>query len=349
MPGVKRRGTQALLMLSLLAGCATGRLEGEEDVPGGGQPEGDTGAAVEDAWQVPKDDTGTLPVDSGNPFPDDAGNPSEDLGATPAEDAGIPSQDAAAPADAGTLAMDATTPGPDAGLRVDGGRVDTGLRLDTGVRVDSGGGGGCAAPRALCGGVCTDTSTSEAHCGACNNACSGPTPVCTAGRCVAPACGSGASDCDGSMANGCEVSHRSSASCGAAPNLGTWCGDVGCGFLCGSTSARVVATQTGRASAWFRGRTNECSTCPSRIQVVFNLSVPAGVDYDLYVYDSCTGASIGRSLALAGQPDRVTIERGGDVGSDSFNWFVEVRYVSGGACANWTLTVNTRSNSATSC
>lgn len=342
---MKRVVSIAPLLLSLLAGCATGSVEGEEDVPGGGQTEADTGVPAEDAWQVPKDDTGTLPPDSGTPLPEDAGTPVEDVPAPP-EDLGTPELDAGSAEDAGNPGFDVGQTDPDSGVRVDAGRADTGVRVDTGVGVD---GGACAAPRTLCSGVCTDTSSSEAHCGACGNACADPTPVCTAGRCVAPTCGSGASDCDGNMANGCEVSHRSSATCAAAPNLGSWCGDVSCGFLCGGTSSRVVATRTGRASAWFRGRTNECSNCPARVQVVFNLTVPAGVDYDLYVYDSCTGASIGRSLALAGQPDRVTIERGGDLGSNSFNWYVEVRYVSGNACGNWTLTVNTRSSNASSC
>ncbi|MEZ4392317.1 MAG: hypothetical protein R3A48_14605 [Polyangiales bacterium] len=326
------RARAALLCSMILAGCAEGTLDGlEGDAAITGTPAEpdatpeDLPAAGDDAFVIPVEDT---------PAPFDAGWSELDVGATP--DASAPFEDLVSPTlDAVTLdapAADVVTP--------DSPRVDA-PAADVGVS--------CAAPRLSCGGRCVDVSSDPANCGSCGAACSGATPMCAAGRCAAPSCGAGASDCDSNTANGCELSHRSSEVCASAPNLGSWCGDVACGFLCPSNSSRVVATRTGRASAWFRGRTNECSNCPARLDVTFTLTVPAGVDYDLYVYESCGGAPIGRSLLLQGQTDRVNINRSGDFGSDSFNWWVEVRYVSGGSCAPWTLTVQTRSNSASSC
>lgn len=331
------RSRAALLFSMILGGCAEGTLDGLDDAAAimGDPPEPD--AATEDLG-APGDDAFVIPAeDASAPF--DSGWSELDVGATPDLPASF--EDVVSPA------LDAVTPdapAPDL-VRVDAPVVDT-------PRVDAPAadvGVSCAPPRVTCSGRCVDASTDPANCGSCGTACSGATPMCAAGRCAAPACGAGASDCDSNSANGCEVSHRSSEVCAAAPNLGSWCGDVSCGFLCPSNSSRVVATRTGRASAWFRGRTNECSNCPARLDVTFTLTVPPGVDYDLYVYESCGGAVIGRSLLLQGQTDRVNLNRSGDLGSDSFNWWVEVRYVSGGSCAPWTLTVQSRSNSGSSC
>ena len=332
---------RAPLLLALLAcsgACAEGQFDGfEEDAAYGGDaalediPSGDDVAtAPEDAFVLPPEDVVGTPKDSGVSEPDIPAT-FEDVAAPPV-DLGSPGEDAFTPVDAFTP-RDVVTPR-------DAVTVDTGPR-------DAG--GGCAAGQTLCAGRCVSTQTDPANCGACGMTCPSATPACSAGRCAAPGCGSGASDCDGNAANGCETAHMSMDSCAAAPNLGTWCGDVACGFLCPSTSSRVVATRSGRASAWFRGRTNECSNCPARLEVTFTLTVPAGVDYDLFVYDACGGTPIGRSQNLAGQTDRVTITRSGDLGSDSFNWWVEVRYFSGGSCTPWSLTVQTRSASASSC
>jgi len=347
---VKRVGPFFVLLLGLVAGCAEGTLDGADlDVPtnpdpvDGGSP--DTGIVL-------PEDTGVTPAeDTGNPL-DDVGNPQPDLPAS-FEDIPVGPEDTGSLDDTGLSVEDRPAPidlgiSVDAGVR-DAGRVDV-PRTDTGSGTPDAG-GACVSPRALCGGSCVDPRTDATHCGACNMACAGSTPSCVGGQCMAAGCGMGASDCDSDPSNGCELSHAapSTNTCAAAPNLGSWCGDVGCGFLCGSTSSRTVATRTGRTSAWFRGRTNECSNCPARLQVTFTLTVPAGVDYDLFVYDRCGGTPIGRSALLEGQTDRVTIERSGDFGSDSFDWWVEVRYYRGSSCLPWSLTVQTRSNSGSSC
>jgi hypothetical protein len=328
----------ALLLLPALAlGCAEGELgdpgeasvSGEVDAPDAF----DAGLVTEDTSTVPADDVFTVPADDVFTVPiDDTPAPRPDAPVSP----DLPRvDDAPAPAVDVVAASDRPAPAPDVVTAVDAARADAGLS--------------CASPLTACGGRCVNTATDAQNCGACGAACAGATPMCASSRCAAAACGNGASDCDGNTANGCERSHLSQGVCGAAPTLGAWCGDVSCGFLCPSNSSRVVATRTGTAGAWFRGRTNECSNCPARLDVTFTLTVPPGVDYDLYVYEACGGAAIGRSLLLEGQTDRVNIQRSGDLGSDSFNWFVEVRYVRGSSCAPWSLTVETRSGSASDC
>ncbi len=158
-------------------------------------------------------------------------------------------------------------------------------------------------------------------------------------------CPSGSSWCSGEC-----VDHRNDTStCSTAMDLGAWCGDASCGSLCPSTSYRPVNTRTGRSSQWLRARAIECSTCPASLRARITLDVPAGVDYDLYVYRPC-GTLIARSLALAGQRDQVEISEADALTTiDSFDYYIEVRFTSGGSCSPWTLTLEARSSSATSC
>lgn len=315
-----------LLAAALPLSCAEGTLDDLGDAAISGEVvEFDAPPVADDAFALPVDEL-PLVMDAGLTTPDAS---SEDRRSATV-DAPPSSAD-----DAGASAEDRPTGVVDSPAPRDVSAADVGVS--------------CAPPQTACAGRCVNTAADPRHCGACENSCAASTPVCTGGRCGAPGCGAGASDCDGNSANGCETSHMTQGSCAAAANLGTWCGDVSCGFLCPSNASRVVSTRTGTAGAWFRGRTNECSNCPARLDVTFTLAVPPGVNYDLYVYEACSGSPIGRSVALEGQADRVNIQRSGDFGSDSFDWFVEVRYASGSACMPWTLTVSTRSNSGSDC
>ncbi|MFO0563478.1 MAG: hypothetical protein U0269_35975 [Polyangiales bacterium] len=69
-----------------------------------------------------------------------------------------------------------------------------------------------------------NTQSSAANCGACGNVCSvaNGTPACTAGMCAVASCSMGFADCNGSVADGCEVNTSNSASnCGACGNVCT--------------------------------------------------------------------------------------------------------------------------------
>jgi hypothetical protein len=72
---------------------------------------------------------------------------------------------------------------------------------------------------------------------------------------------------------------------------------------------------------------------------VITLTVPSGVDYDLYVFDGCGGTQLGSSAAGTGLPESITITRPDTAASDSMDLWIEVRYFSGASCSNWTLNV----------
>jgi hypothetical protein len=79
----------------------------------------------------------------------------------------------------------------------------------------------CVAPFANCdgnpvNGCETNTALSVLHCGRCGSACAPANAVgrCEAGRCSIAGCNMPFSDCDMSVANGCEVNLRTPENCG---------------------------------------------------------------------------------------------------------------------------------------
>ncbi len=165
-------------------------------------------------------------------------------------------------------------------------------------------------------------------------------------------CAAGTSDCDTMSSNGCEVVHSTAASaCGAGGDLATWCGDTTCGGICTSpTTLRTVRTETGNRSAFFRGRIADCAGCAGTLSAQITLAVPAGVDYDLYVHRPCGTISTSSATVGAGMTERVSLSQSDALGTnESFDYVVEVRWRSGASCALWTLTLEARANSATTC
>lgn len=141
----------------------------------------------------------------------------------------------------------------------------------------------------------------------------------------------------------------STSACTNAVNLGSYCGDTSCGVLCPSTRARVVATRTGTTSQWFRARAVECSLCGASTAARVNLTVPPDANYDLFVYRAC-GSLRASSVNAAGVPEAVPMsESESALDDDSFDYIIEVRHVSGASCAPWTLTIEARSSSGSSC
>ncbi len=373
------RSLLVLLALSTVA-CATGEVTGAED-DAGPVTDNDRPAAAQDGgftidlFNPLEEDIGGGTTDVGTTGTDvgtmgtDAGSVGVDVGSTDTGTRDVGTTDAGT-ADAGT---------PDSGAR-DVGTTDVG-----GCSMgESACGGGCvdlqhdarncgscgracgeveactdgtctstcAAPRTLCGtGAstrCVDTRTDVENCGACGTGC-GMGRACTAGSCAAAACMTSASDCNGNTADGCEVVHNTAVNTCATPiSLGAYCGDTRCGTFCPGTSQRIVSTQTGTRSQWFRVRITECSSCPASLNARVRLQVPAGVDYDLFTYSSC-GNLVGSSQRLAGVTDEITVTGGGSFGSDSSDVIIEVRWFSGASCMPWTLTVEARANNGTNC
>jgi len=158
-------------------------------------------------------------------------------------------------------------------------------------------------------------------------------------------CGAGSSMCGATC-----VDHRANPSaCGTATNLGAFCGDTSCGTLCPSTRYRTVVSRTGRASVWLRARATECSLCPASLVARVNLAVPAGIDYDLFIHRPC-GGMVQSSIRGAGQPDSVEVTRSDTPTTDEgYDYFIEVRYISGASCEPWTLTIEARGNNGSAC
>ncbi len=100
---------------------------------------------------------------------------------------------------------------------------------------------GCAAADTCCGGVCVDTNSDIANCGACIAACSHvniASPSCTAGRCDGE-CNVGSADCNGDKRNdGCETATVADGNCG------------GCGVTCSSNACTqgICRVESGNGS-----------------------------------------------------------------------------------------------------
>ncbi|MBM4335342.1 MAG: hypothetical protein FJ108_05415 [Deltaproteobacteria bacterium] len=163
---------------------------------------------------------------------------------------------------------------------------------------------------------------------------------CSTGTCLLTSCNFGYSNCDGNQSNGCELGHGSAPNtCASATNLGSFGGDAACGFLCtDSPGWTTFATTNGNRSAWYSGRAIETSACFGMIEHRVTLTVPAGVNYDLYAYSAC-GTLLASSTAGAGITEQLFVSRSKTALDDSFNYWIEVRYVSGASCSTWGLTL----------
>lgn len=306
----------ALLLASALTACAVGD-NGDEGFDGGSlAPDGDEqDVPVDDVVTVDdaEVDSGLDPVDGATapdaPTSPDAPTPPDGPGAL----------DASTSLDASTaldVSPDRTFIPPDV-ITVDGPRLDAVVPVDVPVTRD--------VP------VVTDVPVGT------------DVPMGTDGGCPA-----GASTCAGA----CVVHSGNDAVCGGtAVDLGSYCGDNACGFLCPGTSYRTVGTaRTGLTSTWFRARAVECSYCPgATILARVTLVSPPGVDYNLFVYRAC-GTPVGSATAGAGMQDRVEVrESDSELSSDTFDYYIEVRHVSGASCTPWRLTLEARGNNGSSC
>ncbi len=166
---------------------------------------------------------------------------------------------------------------PDTGAPVDVG-VDVPAPLD--VRPDV----PCASGETRCGAACVSTATDLAHCGACDRAC-GPANavgVCTAGACRVMRCNTGAVDCDGEPANGCEATTATDArNCG------------GCGIACGGAATCVAGACT-CAGVTCAGRCVDTSTDSSHCGAC-GFACPSGV--------TCASARCGTMGCATGLTD----------------------------------------------
>ncbi len=188
---------------------------------------------------------------------------------------------------------------------------------------------------------CETSLRTTTDCGKCKAACvrTDGTATCETGACALDRCDAGFANCDATEANGCELDlSRTPNTCATAEWVGSNCGDTGSGALCPTASWRSFAVRSGRAGHWFRARVQECSDCCADVATRITLTVPAGVDYDLFVYSAC-GSLTASSTRGAGATEQVTVRRGDDClsGDSGFDYEVEVRYGSGSSCEPWIL------------
>jgi hypothetical protein len=253
--------------------------------------------------------------------------------------------------DGGLTGMDGGVGGPDGAAPRDGGlRPPTDGGTDAGRPTMDAGSLNCPPTRADCDGEgfngCETSLSDVANCGGCNRACpmpSGAVAECGAAYACTYSCATGFEDCDGLASNGCEVEHaRVARTCGTAVDLGAFDGDRTCGVGCRSNAAwDMFATRTGRTSAWFKARVTEGSRCAATIEHRVSLAVPPGVNFDLFLYRECGAAPTRSARGGSGYDETATISATDTIvlGGD-FDYWVEVRYVSGTSCESWTLTLD---------
>lgn len=177
----------------------------------------------------------------------------------------------------------------------------------------------------------THTSSDIYNCGGCGQTCDLPNTAahtCVSGNCGVSSCDLGYAHCDSSHANGCEWSFAPTNHPATAIYLGSISGDEG--ETCDGLST------SDRRAGWYRVELREDSNWISALEATIRLAVPAGVSYELHVFDESM-RSLGSSVGAAPE---VLVEIEDDIGNDDTTMMlIEVRYVAGSSCGNWTLDV----------
>lgn len=123
--------------------------------------------------------------------------------------------------------------------------------------------------------------------------------------------------------------------CSNPTDLGAICGDTGSDNL----------IENGCGDAWFTIELSECEASPPNelndLTLKITLDSPAGVRYDLYLYDSqCSVSPIALSKQPAGLTDEVTFSVTDlEDQSDTKLFYIEVRKESGISTSNWNLSI----------
>jgi hypothetical protein len=161
------------------------------------------------------------------------------------------------------------------------------------------------------------------------------------GVCV-PVCEAGWGDCNGDPGDGCEESIDSDPACTQATELAGICGDEYGPLPTCSTSCTSGPTATGHGERWYHLDVDECSYCCADTRVRARLYVPAGVDYDLHLWEAC-GTLVDSSAGDAEVEEVTGVGREGMndclIFDSGRSWYLEVRYSEGSSCEDWRLEV----------
>ncbi len=184
-----------------------------------------------------------------------------------------------------------------------------------------------------------DGNISEGMCSSAN-----AVAACQNGACVISSCSPGFSNCDANGANGCETDHHGHSNSAPGENLGSIMSDAvfGLGCLSGGACDGPLIVEQGTKGRHFTIAALEESACCSYVGMRFELVVPAGADYDLFLSgNGCQVDPAWSSVNGTGNNEVISVWCNDDCGgvSNSFNVSVEVRYWSGASCEPWTLNV----------
>lgn len=113
---------------------------------------------------------------------------------------------------------------------------------------------------------------------------------------------------------------------------GTISGDVGTGFL----------TDSYTGEGWTRVQLREDNDGDVYLSATVTLTVPAGIDYDLYLYcASCGTTAVASSQNGTGQTEVVRVRWDDDFGQlDDGNFYVQVRYFNGSSPTPWSMRID---------
>ncbi len=178
----------------------------------------------------------------------------------------------------------------------------------------------------------------ESNCGTCGTVCQAVngTNDCVLGTCT-PVCDNGARDCNGNRNDGCELVLNTNPVCSTGvQSLGMIRGDDGPG-------GQTIVGDTGTGEAWYSVTIteNDPQNTGGPVEADIFLDVPAGMDYDLWVYcDSCGGTLAASSGNDEGVNELVHVQQDDQNNtSNSFTVIIEIEFFSANACGDWILTV----------
>jgi hypothetical protein len=214
----------------------------------------------------------------------------------------------------------------------------------------------CADGWLDCGAGCTvDKLTDSNHCGDCTTVCTSggsSTVSCQGGVCRLD-CAPGAADCDSLSSTGCEVNLNTLTTPPNCSNL------VDLGTLSGDNAGVAPIVRTGRGEATFKIRMQRTlGTCARFFGEGISLLNPAGGQYGMRITSPMMACGTGFDVTYGTpggleQTDVCACSYcSNQTPTAAFDSYIEIYWISGAPCGNWTLTLAPKTDSswcATNC
>jgi len=175
---------------------------------------------------------------------------------------------------------------------------------------------------------------------------------CSGGSCGLDSCLTGYDNCDSNDANGCELDHTVVGggsgvgdTCATAVNMSD-ADDIEDLDICGDIGSDVTFAYSASNTYWFRLIGEECDMWDSErfLDFHFYLTVPAGVNYTISVYDECgdgPSATATNGNVCVWWYDNVwdPFGNGFDYEDNSDDMFIKVEFSGGNSCDTFSLHV----------